>query len=162
MRTPSCVRKPEAPDDSACDGNAIFSVSCQDGGSFPSVSTCSELTFSFVSVVRDAIVASSFAGAVITWETMSRWGTARTSSTVAALLDVPRGPVKLICELTVHTAGGTASLCFRKCAITKLHCTGLGLFTIRPSCRNAASSCGLARCYTAGKPCRCMSGSLQP
>ena len=45
-------------------------------------------------------------GAVITWETMSRWGTARTSSTVAALLDVPRGLFKLIGELTVHTAGG--------------------------------------------------------
>ena len=33
-------------------------------------------------------------------------GTARTSSTVAALLDVPRGLFKLIGELTVHTAGG--------------------------------------------------------
>ena len=120
MRTPSCARKPEAPDDSAFDGNAIFSVNCQDGGSFTSVSTCSELTFSFVAVVRDAIAASSFAGAVITWKTMSRWSTARISSTVAALLDVPRGPVKLIGELTVHTAGGTV-VGFTKCAITKLH-----------------------------------------
>ena len=33
---------PEAPDDSVFDGNAIFSVTCRDGGSFPRVSTCSK------------------------------------------------------------------------------------------------------------------------
>ena len=38
--------------------------------------------------------------AVITWETVSRSGTATTSSTGA-----PRGPVKLIGELTGKTAG---------------------------------------------------------
>ena len=35
------------------------------------VSTCSELISSFVAFVRDAIAASSFPGAVITWETVS-------------------------------------------------------------------------------------------
>ena len=64
------VRGREALDDSVFDSNATFSVTCRDGGSFPSISTCSEPTFSFVAVVRDAIVASSFAGAVITWETV--------------------------------------------------------------------------------------------
>ena len=44
--------------------------------------------------MRDAIAASSFAGAVITWETVSRSVTARTSSTVA-----PRGLFKLNGEL---------------------------------------------------------------
>ena len=85
----------------------------------PSVSTCSELIFSFVAFVRDAIAASSFAGAVITWETVSRSGTARTSSTVAALLDVPIGLLcKLIGELTVYTAGvpvvGITEVCNHK------------------------------------------------
>ena len=55
--------------------------------------------------MRDAIAASSFAGAVITWETVSRSGTARTSSTVASLQGVPRGLFKLNGELTVYTAG---------------------------------------------------------
>ena len=35
------------------------------------VSSCSELTLSFVAVVGDAIAGSSFPGAVITWETVS-------------------------------------------------------------------------------------------
>ena len=34
-----------------------------------SLSTCSEPTFSFVAVVKDAITAFSLAGAVITWKT---------------------------------------------------------------------------------------------
>ena len=41
--------------------------------------------FSFVAVVRDAVTASSLAEAVITWETVSRSGTVKTSSTSAAL-----------------------------------------------------------------------------
>ena len=83
-----------------------------------SVSTCSVLIFSFVAVVRDAIAASSFSGAVITWETVSRSGTARTSSSVAAFLDVPRGLFKLIGELTAYTAGepvvGITEVCNHK------------------------------------------------
>ena len=59
--------------------------SSQDGGSFLRVSTCPELTFSFVAFVRDAIAASSFSGAVITWETAPRSGTARTSSQLPRL-----------------------------------------------------------------------------
>ena len=158
MRTLSCGRKPEAPDDSAFDGNAIFSVSCQDGGSFPSVSTCTELTFSFVAVVRDSIAASSFVGAVITWETMSRWGTARTSSTVAALLDVPRGPVKLIGELTVHTAGGTVvgftAVCNHEAPLV-LDCSRFA--HLAETLRAPAGLLVVTRQET----CRCMSGSLQ-
>ena len=37
----------------------------------PQIASCSELTFSFVAVVADAVVASSFSGAVIAWETVS-------------------------------------------------------------------------------------------
>ena len=59
--------------------------SSQDGGSFLRVSTCPELTFSFVAFVRDAIPASSFSEAVITWETVSRSGTASTSSQLPRL-----------------------------------------------------------------------------
>ena len=73
-----------APDDFVFDGNAIFSVTCRDRGSFTSVSTCSEPTFSFVAAVRDAITASVLAEAFITCKTVSRSGTARTSSTGAA------------------------------------------------------------------------------
>ena len=72
--------------------------------SFPSVSTRSDPTFSFVAVVRVAITASGLAGADITCKTMSRSNTATTSPTGAALVVVPRWPVKLIGELTVHTA----------------------------------------------------------
>ena len=54
-----------------CHSHGPSARSSQDGGSFLSVSSCSELTFSFVAVVGDAIAASSFAGAVITWETVS-------------------------------------------------------------------------------------------
>ena len=50
-----------------------------------SVSTCSELTFSFLAFVRVAIAASSFAGTVITRETVSLSGTARTSSQLPRL-----------------------------------------------------------------------------
>ena len=158
MRTLSCVRKPEAPDDSAFDGNAIFSVSCQDGCSFPNVSTCSELTFSFVAVVRGAIAASSFPGAVITWATMSRWGTAWTSSTVAALLDVPRGPVKLIGELTVHTAGrivvGFTGVCNHEAPLV-LDCSRFA--QLAETLRAPAGLLVVTRQET----CRCVSGSLQ-
>ena len=59
--------------------------SSQDCGSFLRVSKCPELTFSFVAFVRDAIPASSFSGAVITWETVSRSGTASTSSQLPRL-----------------------------------------------------------------------------
>ena len=59
--------------------------SSQDAGSFLRVSTCPELTFSFVTFVRDAIAASSFSGAVITWETVPRSSTARTSSQLPRL-----------------------------------------------------------------------------
>ena len=47
-----------------------------------------------VAFVRDAIAASSFSGAVITWETVSRSGTARTSSQLPRLR-VSREPVRL-------------------------------------------------------------------
>ena len=47
-----------------------------------------------VAFVRDAIAASSFSGAVITWETVSRSGTARTSSQLPRLR-VSREPVGL-------------------------------------------------------------------
>lgn len=87
------------------DGNTFFSITCSDGGSFTSVSTCSEPTFSFVAVVRDATTASSLAGAVITWETVSRSGTATTSASGATLVGIPRGPVKLVGELTGYTPG---------------------------------------------------------
>ena len=73
------------------DANAIFSVLCRDGVSFSSVSTCSEPTFSFVAVVRDAITALSLAGAVITCKTVSCSGKARTSSTGAALVCFQEG-----------------------------------------------------------------------
>ena len=86
-----------------CHGHGPSARSSQDGGSFLSVSTYSELTFSFVAVVRDAIAASSFSGTVITWETVSRSGTARISSTIAALLEVPRGLFKLVGELTTDS-----------------------------------------------------------
>ena len=72
------------------DANAKTSVLCRDGGSFPSVSTCSEPTFSFVAVVRNAITASSLAGAVIICETVSGV--------------FPRGPDKLVGELTGYMA----------------------------------------------------------
>jgi len=55
--------------------------------------------------VRDATTASSLAGAVITRETVSRSGTATTSATGATVVGVPRGPVKLVGELTGYTAG---------------------------------------------------------
>ena len=58
---------------------------------------------SFVAVMRDAFSASGLAEAAITWEKVCRSGTGRTSSTVAALMGVPRGLFKLIGELTVHT-----------------------------------------------------------
>ena len=93
-----------APDGSAFDGNAIFSVSCRDGVSFPSVSTCSELTFSFVAVVRDAITATSFARAVITCKAVPRSGTARDGCRVSVF---PRGTVKLLGVFTCYMAGGT-------------------------------------------------------
>ena len=53
--------------------------------------------------MKDAIAASSFAGTVFTWETVSRSGTTRTSSTIVALLDVPRGLFKMIGELTTDS-----------------------------------------------------------
>ena len=55
--------------------------------------------------MRDATTASSLAGAVITRETVSRSGTATTSATGATVVGVPRGPVKLVGELTGYTAG---------------------------------------------------------
>ena len=69
------------------DGNAIFSVTCWNGGSFPSVATCSVSTLLFVAVVRDAIAAPQSCGSY------HHSG------------DGPRGPIKLIGELIVHTAG---------------------------------------------------------
>ena len=65
------------------DGNRIFSFTCQACGSFPGVSTCSKPMFSIVAVMRDATTASILADTVITWETVSRSGTATTSSTIA-------------------------------------------------------------------------------
>ena len=76
----------DSPGDSVFDGSAIFSATCQDGGSFSSVSTCSVPSFSFAAVGRGAITASSLAGAVVTCKTVSRSGTARTSSMGAALV----------------------------------------------------------------------------
>ena len=62
-------------DESVFDGKCqFFSVTCRDGGSFPSVSTCSEPTLSFVAVVRVAFTASGLAEVVITWETASEHG----------------------------------------------------------------------------------------
>ena len=90
-------------DDRVFDGSAIFSFTCSDGGSFTSVSTCSKPNSSFVEVSRDAVTASSTAVAVITWETVSRSGTARTSSTGAAPVGVPRDTVKFIGEFTNYT-----------------------------------------------------------
>ena len=55
--------------------------------------------------MRDATTASSLAGVVITPETVSRSGTATTSATGATVVGVPRGPVKLVGELTGCTAG---------------------------------------------------------
>ena len=120
-----------------CHGHSARSN--QDGGSFLRVSKCPELTFFFVAFVRDAIAASSFAGAVITRETMSRWGTARTSSTVAALLDVQRGLCKLIGELTVYTAGvpvvGITECCRRQdCGLCSLE-VWLHLLLVFTSCK---------------------------
>ena len=126
---------------------------------FPSpFSTCSELTFSFVAIVRDAVAASSFAGAVITWETMSRCGTARTSSTVTALLDFPRGPVKLIGELTVHTVAGTVvgftTVCNHEAPLV-LDCSRFA--HLAETLRAPAGLLVVTRQETG----RCMSGSLQ-
>ena len=127
----------------------VVTYSCEEGmdGSFPSVSACSKLTFSFVAVVRDAITASGLAEAVITWETVSRSGTAKTSST-ARVVGVLRGPVKLIGELTVYTAGepvvGYPGVCNHEVPLV------LGCSRFAPSCSGAASSSGFAG-YTAGE-----------
>ena len=103
--------------------------------------------FSFVAVLRDAISASGLAEAVITWEMVSRTSTGRTSSTVAALMGVPRGLLKLIGELTVHTAGepvvGYPGVCNHEVSLV------LGCSRFAPSCSGAASSCGFAG-HTAG------------
>ena len=74
----------------------------RDGGSFPSVSLCSEPTFSSVAVTRDVTTASSLADTVITCVTVSRSGTATTSSTIPVLVGVPRWSVRLFGELAVY------------------------------------------------------------
>ena len=102
------------------DGNAIFSFTCSDGESFTSVSICSNPNSSFVEVARDAITASSTAVAVITWETVSRSGTARASSTGAAPVGVPRDTVKFIGEFTVYTSDVLVAG-YRVCATMKSH-----------------------------------------
>ena len=76
-----------------------------------SVSTYSELTFSSVAVVRDAIAAFTFAGTVITRETVSRSGTTTTSSTGVTVICVPRRPDRWVSELTVYMAGGPVVVC---------------------------------------------------
>ena len=54
----------------------------------------------------ESITSSSLAGAVIILETVSRSGTARTSSTGAKFVGAQRGPVKLIGVFLGDTAGG--------------------------------------------------------
>jgi len=87
------------------DGNTFFTITCSDGGSFSTVSTCSVPTFSFVAVVKDATTGSSLSGALISWTTVSRSGTATTSETGATLVGVPSGPVKLVAEHSGYTPG---------------------------------------------------------
>ena len=79
--------------------------------------------FLFVAVVPDAVTPSGLAEAVTTKDTAYRLGTARTCSTGATIVGGPRGPVQLIGELTVYTAGEPV-VGYRVCAITKLHCIG--------------------------------------
>ena len=73
--------------------------------------TYSELSFSSVAVVRDAIAAFSFAKTVITRETGSRSRTSTTSSTGSTVICVPRRPDKWAGELIVYIAGGTVVVC---------------------------------------------------
>ena len=70
-----------------------------------SVTTCSVSTSPFVAVVRDAITAHNLQGAVITWETVSRSGTAATSSIGAMSMSFQKGQIKGVNELTVCMAG---------------------------------------------------------
>ena len=86
-------------------GYAILSVTCRDDGLLPQCFNMHETTLSFFAVVRDAITASSLAGTVITCKTVSRSGTARTSSTSAALACFQERPVKLVVVFPGHTAG---------------------------------------------------------
>ena len=80
----------------------VFSSLCP---CVPRLSASSVSIFLFVAVVPDAVTPSGLAEAVTTKDTAYRLGTARTCSTGAELVGGPRGPVKLIGELTVYTAG---------------------------------------------------------
>ena len=95
------VQKPLMP---PCLMETQIPFSCQGGVSIPSVPTRSEPTFSFIAVVRDAITASSLAGAFIIC-------TARTSSTGAKFVGAQRMPVKLIGELTGRCVSGRMQSC---------------------------------------------------
>ena len=59
--------------------------------------------------------ATSLAGDVIVWEIVSRPGMTTTSSTGATSVIVPRGPVKLVGELAVCTAGKLVAMYLDVC-----------------------------------------------
>ena len=109
----------------------------RDGGSFPDVSTWSKPTSSLAAVVRNAITASSLAGAVITGKTVSRSGTARTSSTGAGSVSIPRGPVKSVGELTGYMAEEPVvvytGVKFQGCSASS--CGRTGKFNVVSECR---------------------------
>ena len=73
------------------DGNTIFSVTCRDGVHYPVLQHVPNPFFSLVAVVRGAITAPSLQGGVITRETVSRSGTAATSSTGPMSMMFQRG-----------------------------------------------------------------------
>ena len=81
-------------------GNTILSVTRQVDGSFSSASTCSEMTLSFVAVVRGAIAASSFAGTVITCKSIVSLGHGKDFFDECRVCVFPREPVKLVVVLT--------------------------------------------------------------
>ena len=158
MRTLSCVRKPEGPDDSALSGNAIFSVSCQGWRLFHQCFNMFRADLLFRCGCERCYRCIQFCGSCYHLGDDVSLGTARTSSTVAALLDVPRGPVKLIGEFTVHTAGGTVvgftAVCNHEAPLV-LDCSRFA--HLAETLRAPAGLLVVTRQET----CRCMSGSLQ-
>ena len=96
-------------DGGAFDGNEMFSVACPDGGF---LLQCFDMfrvraSDSFFRCCRERCYHcfQSCGCCPITCKTVSHSGTARTSSTGAALVGVPRGPVKLVGVLNFYTAG---------------------------------------------------------